>query len=995
MLNSRSTPRVCNPSVFMISALTFLAYLLAWPGHVSASATFSNTAQITGFDGAFQNANWTETTQTFGCGSSRVDASASSVVLSTAENCAAITALYTHSNFDAGAPADGRVEFAYAITQSEPHSYEAIVGVNGGQSNSLTSSVPRQGRMAMSVRAGEQVVFQIRKSGSFGQSKLIIADFSFTPRSEGLAVDFAPTNWTPTTQSFGCGASTVAASASTVTLSTANGCGQILAGFRHTNFGNGAPVDGSVEFHYELDVSEPHSFEAFVSLSDTEQVALSAGDQRSGSVAFSVTAGQQLGFAIRKLSGFGVSRLKISGFSFTPSQPGLVADYAPAKWNPTTQSFGCGSSMITESAEVVVLETATDCAQIAALYTHDNGGQGAPANGTARFSYAIAQTGSPSYAAAFGILDAASTSLGNTPSSGFVEVPLRAGERIQFEIRKLSGFGTATLSISDFSFVEQTPGFTEAFDSGAWTPVTQSFGCGASDIAVNSSEVLLSSAAGCAQIAAIYTYSNGGAGIQQSGTIELDYEIGVSSPHSYQIEIGVPGGPTRTRTDTLPSSGRMAFSVEPGDLINFVLRKQGSAALTTLSIRNFRFTPRTINLSNEFAAGSWTATTQSFGCGSSSVVESASLITLATSSGCSAILARYSFDRGGAGASQDGLLQLSYDINDVSGQYQVDVVVPGRQTSLLATDEGRAGALSMPLFAGEQLIIEIRKLTGGSMPTLTISGFSFTPSIESAATTTVNFSYTYWNPSEPGWGFNAQHQGSLVFGTWYSYAPEDGKPMFLTVEANEVLPGIFSGPVFRIAGTPFQLINNAQAFTAVTQVGTAILVFDSNGALSLDYSLFGVEQNKQLEPFVFAATAPTCTGTTGSRADASNFSDLWWNSAEPGWGLTLAHQGDAIFLLWYTYGEAGRDQWLSGLLSRQADGSFAGTLERPSSGTPLPQINGPATSFPVPTVGSAQLRFDDGETGTFSYSLEGFNQSKPIERFVVLGPDEPQPVCVE
>ncbi|MEZ5441533.1 MAG: hypothetical protein R3F15_08620 [Lysobacterales bacterium] len=269
-----------------------------------------------------------------------------------------------------------------------------------------------------------------------------------------------------------------------------------------------------------------------------------------------------------------------------------------------------------------------------------------------------------------------------------------------------------------------------------------------------------------------------------------------------------------------------------------------------------------------------------------------------------------------------------------------------------------------------------------------------TPLGATAPAGSTNYSFTYWNPAEAGWGFNAQHQGDLLYGTWYSYAPDDGLPMFLTVEARQTSAGNFAGPVYRVAGTPFQMINGSQAFTAVTQVGTAQLAFDGNGALTLGYSLFDVEQTKMLERFVFGSTAPTCVGTTASRAGATNYSDLWWNSSEAGWGLTLAHQGNTIFLLWYTYGDGGRDQWISGSsLVLQADGSYVGELQRPQMGVPLPQIMGPATSFPVPGFGSATLRFTDGENGTFEYTVDGVTQTKAIQRFVVVAADQPKPLC--
>ncbi len=260
----------------------------------------------------------------------------------------------------------------------------------------------------------------------------------------------------------------------------------------------------------------------------------------------------------------------------------------------------------------------------------------------------------------------------------------------------------------------------------------------------------------------------------------------------------------------------------------------------------------------------------------------------------------------------------------------------------------------------------------------------------------LNYSYTYWNPAEPGWGLNLQHQGDLLYGTWYSYAPDDGLVMFLTVEATLNADGSFSGPVYRVAGTPFDQINGMQAFTAIEQIGTASMVFAGDGELSFSYQLFGVSQTRQLERFVFSSDPPVCFGTTASRLPASNYSDLWWNPSEAGWGLTLAHQGEAIFLLWYTYGVGGRDQWVSASqLLRQPDGSFAGALQRPLSGVPLPDISGPATTFPVPQAGTATLRFSDGETGVFSYALDGVTQSKAIQRFVVVGADQAKPLCAD
>lgn len=259
--------------------------------------------------------------------------------------------------------------------------------------------------------------------------------------------------------------------------------------------------------------------------------------------------------------------------------------------------------------------------------------------------------------------------------------------------------------------------------------------------------------------------------------------------------------------------------------------------------------------------------------------------------------------------------------------------------------------------------------------------------------TPTNRSNVYWDSRQPGWGLNLQHQGTLLYGTWYTYAA-DGQVMFLTIEANADSDGSFIGPIYRVNGTPLEQINDSQAFTSVIEVGTAHLQFDSEGRLSIEYTVDGISQNRQLEPFVFGDQALTCTGTTLSRALASNYSDLWWKPTEAGWGLTLSHQGDSIFALWYTYGEAGRDQWISASsMTLQPDGSFRGALQRPETGVPLAQIEGATTSFPVPEIGTAELVFIDGENARFSYQIGDISQSKLITRFVAVADGEPLPLC--
>ena len=43
---------------------------------------------------------------------------------------------------------------------------------------------------------------------------------------------------------------------------------------------------------------------------------------------------------------------------------------------------------------------------------------------------------------------------------------------------------------------------------------------------------------------------------------------------------------------------------------------------------------------------------------------------------------------------------------------------------------------------------------------------------------------------------------------------------------------------------------------------------------------------------------------------AANYTDLWWNADESGWGVTLVHQNDKVFGVWYVYDASGKPLWI-------------------------------------------------------------------------------------
>jgi hypothetical protein len=113
------------------------------------------------------------------------------------------------------------------------------------------------------------------------------------------------------------------------------------------------------------------------------------------------------------------------------------------------------------------------------------------------------------------------------------------------------------------------------------------------------------------------------------------------------------------------------------------------------------------------------------------------------------------------------------------------------------------------------------------------------------------------------------------------------------------------------------------------------------------------------------------------RVDAENRTALWWNSAEPGWGLNVNHQGNKVFATLFTY-DAGGPTWLvmsSG--ERQADGSYQGTLYR----TQGPAFNAsPFGAVTTTAVGNMRLAFSGTNGLALAYSIDGVQVARSLTR---------------
>ncbi len=103
---------------------------------------------------------------------------------------------------------------------------------------------------------------------------------------------------------------------------------------------------------------------------------------------------------------------------------------------------------------------------------------------------------------------------------------------------------------------------------------------------------------------------------------------------------------------------------------------------------------------------------------------------------------------------------------------------------------------------------------------------------------------------------------------------------------------------------------------------------------------------------------------------AHNFTDLWWNPGEPGWGISIHVKRQALFAAWYVYDAAGKPTWytMTGGVW-QTPKIYAGTIyttrAAPNSGL------GPLSGFEVAVAGSGTIEFLDYDRAILNFTVNG------------------------
>lgn len=263
-----------------------------------------------------------------------------------------------------------------------------------------------------------------------------------------------------------------------------------------------------------------------------------------------------------------------------------------------------------------------------------------------------------------------------------------------------------------------------------------------------------------------------------------------------------------------------------------------------------------------------------------------------------------------------------------------------------------------------------------------------------------NFTGLWWNQAESGWGVNFTHDNEMIFATWFTYDGA-GKPTWYTAEMHRSLqPGAgtnytYAGTLYANTGAPYTEVDWPEGDHKESPVGTMRVRFSDAGHGQVTFVVNGISSIKSIILQVWGKQ-PTCRAGSGWNPVilTTNFQGLWWESGEPGWGISFAHQDDTIFATWFTYNEARQPLWFAATLQKtatinaQGHQTYAGNIFT-VAGLPFDVPRWDASKVKETTVGNGVLSVYDGYNLVWKYTINGVAAESWLTRQHLYGVNPP------
>jgi hypothetical protein len=246
--------------------------------------------------------------------------------------------------------------------------------------------------------------------------------------------------------------------------------------------------------------------------------------------------------------------------------------------------------------------------------------------------------------------------------------------------------------------------------------------------------------------------------------------------------------------------------------------------------------------------------------------------------------------------------------------------------------------------------------------------------VDATSASTGPISGLWWNPNESGWGINLTQQGPIIFAAWYTY-DQTGAPLWYVMSNCAVATDSCTGDIYRVVGgKPLSTAWNGNGLV-VTKAGAGSLTFTDNNTGVFRYTLNGVAGTRNITRQIFAS---------GATAPEVDYSALWWNANESGWGVALTQQYGVIFVTMFTYDASGNPVWYVASNCAVSASGCTGALYKTSGGTvPTTPWVGPITAT---AVGNITIAFTDASNGTMNFTINGQSGTRAISKQIFYTP---------
>jgi hypothetical protein len=233
----------------------------------------------------------------------------------------------------------------------------------------------------------------------------------------------------------------------------------------------------------------------------------------------------------------------------------------------------------------------------------------------------------------------------------------------------------------------------------------------------------------------------------------------------------------------------------------------------------------------------------------------------------------------------------------------------------------------------------------------------------------------WWNPAESGMGLSiTQHASGQVFVAWYVYGA-DGSPRWYVMPGGAWRDGnTIEGTLYTARGSLPGAGYDPSRF-ATSPVGSATFRFDGDSKATFSYRFDdGRQGTKAIERQMF--------GTTGMINQVNDYSDLWWNAQQPGWGFSISHQRGKVFATWFTYDAQGQPTWVfmpDAVIELPTGAPMKATGDVYAARGPALGASFDASRVAASRVGQARIEFDVNSARAARLAISVFGRDEQID----------------